>query len=201
MFALMVCAVPFLSSLVVSICLFRMYLSRRTASDIARIAFESKVCWLFCRVASFAFQTQSLVFIGATPAWTALSLVPYRLFLVWNLHAGTTGGCHPMWLNWTAWSLAMLLASSPVRKRFVSGRPYTCEARHIRKTPKNWLISEICEISSIRRRPCTNQLAATRITLLQMGNCLITWLTYAPYRAEMTSILRRLCTKLTSTLR
>ncbi|CAJ0935617.1 unnamed protein product, partial [Mesorhabditis belari] len=118
-FLMLFCVMPVVSSLVVSIYLFKLTRQKRAATVVQTgnpnetHAFRKKV--------------KSLVFIFATTAWTSFSLLPYRMLNLARLHLFSWSdlSCDDKRLvTWIAWILLYLLTLNPIVNPLITALIY-----------------------------------------------------------------------------
>ncbi|KAF7636322.1 G_PROTEIN_RECEP_F1_2 domain-containing protein [Meloidogyne graminicola] len=120
-YTLLVCVLPILSSLIVSCHLLRLMSRKRKHSLRTTLQITSSTSSeeQITLAPAFTRKVRSLVFIFITTVWTAISLLPYRVFVLAQYNYLDTMladicGWKALWLSQLGWLLHYLLKLNPI---------------------------------------------------------------------------------------
>ncbi|KAH7703274.1 Protein AEXR-1, partial [Aphelenchoides avenae] len=117
-FTICFCILPVVSSAFLSIYLYRLTRQRMSSPGIDGGQVD---------MPTLKNKLRSLVFIFATTAWTAFSLLPYRVFNIFRIYAfdWSSMNCDAKAVvNWTAWILIYLLTLNAIVNPFITSFVY-----------------------------------------------------------------------------
>uniref|UniRef100_A0A914HAI9 G-protein coupled receptors family 1 profile domain-containing protein n=1 Tax=Globodera rostochiensis TaxID=31243 RepID=A0A914HAI9_GLORO len=139
LFITMFCICPILSSAVVSCYLLRlMRTKRQIVKNIQKNNnnnASSSLTGETCQAPAFSNKIRSLVFIFTTTVWTAISLLPFRLLMLyWMYLVDIDHFCAEQcqllqWIYNAAWALLCVLKLNPIVNPFITSiiyHPYRC---------------------------------------------------------------------------
>ncbi|KAH7702390.1 Protein AEXR-1, partial [Aphelenchoides avenae] len=117
-FTVCFCILPVVSSAFLSIYLYRLTRQRMSSPGIDGGQVD---------MPTLKNKLRSLVFIFATTAWTAFSLLPYRVFNIFRIYVFDWASMNcdsKAVLNWTAWILIYLLTLNAIVNPFITSFVY-----------------------------------------------------------------------------